>query len=220
MDLDLRRRPRLALEAIAEQDRELVVVRVLLEQDAQAQERIAVAGVGLERAAERGHRLLADERLVHQRDAGEVMQRARFASSSSATAAWRVAASATSIHSWPLSAAWRQPSSAGTWPGSDGLGLAEPLRPPRRSCRSRRASRRRASRTRPGVFGVAVEVRRDLLLELGELGARSPLRRTIDSRWSSASRVARIDREDARGRARRARSRGGCRASASAGECP
>ena len=39
--------------------------------------------------------------------------------------AWRVAASATSIHSAPLSAAWRQPSSAGTCPGNTASALPD-----------------------------------------------------------------------------------------------
>ena len=75
VELDLRVRIVLDREAPGEQRREIVVVRVLLEQDAQAEERVAVAGLGLERAAERRHRLVADQRLVHQRHAGEVVER-------------------------------------------------------------------------------------------------------------------------------------------------
>jgi len=75
VQLDLRGRVGLDGEAVREQRGEVVVVRVFLEEDAQPQEAIAVPRIGLERAAERRHRLLADERLVHQRHAGEVVER-------------------------------------------------------------------------------------------------------------------------------------------------
>src|SRR3569623_1550041 len=74
MDRDLRAAVGLVLEAVREQRGELVVVAVFFEQDAQPQECVLVSRISLERLLERGHRLLADERLVYQHDAGEVIQ--------------------------------------------------------------------------------------------------------------------------------------------------
>ncbi len=200
----------LDLEPPGEQARQLLVVALLLEQDPQPEERVAVAGIGLERALERLHRAIADQRLVHQHHAGEVVERGALLGIGGA-GGLAVRGLDEIDPQLALERGLPPALERGHVAGQRGLGLAEAL--DGGVDLADRGERLAGAGPERGLGArIALEVERDLLPRGGPAPRTRP--RAARSTRGGAARAAPPDRPRARGgRARPPRPPAGCRAS-------